>query len=118
MKMSGEVMGNPLDTETYQLDGKTYTLDPTTGGYIESPSATAGMDYQQLMTLGQAEMVQLYIDGATAAEDFAFAEEENGLRVSFTMPTETARPDAAADQLPDDRRAAACPGGADAPERE
>lgn len=88
MKMSGEVMGNPLDTETYQLDGKTYTLDPTTGGYIESPSATAGMDYQQLMTLGQAEMVQLYIDGATAAEDFAFAEEENGLRVSFTMPTE------------------------------
>ena len=88
MKMSGEVMGNPLDTETYQLDGKTYTLDPTTGGYIESPSATAGMDYQQLMTLGQAEMVQLYIDGATAAEDFAFTEEENGLRVSFTMPTE------------------------------
>ena len=75
MKMSGEVMGNPLDTETYQLDGKTYTLDPTTGGYIESPSATAGMDYQQLMTLGQAEMVQLYIDGATAAEDFAFTEE-------------------------------------------
>ena len=96
MKMSGEVMGNPLDTETMvgaqaskeQLDGKTYTLDPTTGGYIESPSATAGMDYQQLMTLGQAEMVQLYIDGATAAEDFAFTEEENGLRVSFTMPTE------------------------------
>lgn len=88
MKMSGEVMGNPLDTETYQLDGKTYTLDPTTGGYIESPSATAGMDYQQLMTLGQAEMAQLYIDGATAAEDFAFTEEENGLRVSFTMPTE------------------------------
>ena len=71
-----------------EVDGKTYTLDPTTGGYIESPSATAGMDYQQLMTLGQAEMVQLYIDGATAAEDFAFTEEENGLRVSFTMPTE------------------------------
>lgn len=88
MKMSGEVMGNSFDTETYQLDGKTYTLDPSTGGYLEAPAATAGMDYQQLMTLGQDEMVELYIDGVTAAEDFAFTEEENGLRVSFTMPSE------------------------------
>lgn len=88
MKITGELMGNSMDTETYQLDGKTYTLDPSTGTYIEAPSATAGMDYEKLMTLGQEESAQIYVDGASAAEDFAFSEEENGLRVSFTMPQE------------------------------
>ena len=34
------------------------------------------MDYQKLLTLGQEEMVDLYIEGAKAAEDFAFSEEE------------------------------------------
>lgn len=88
MKMSGEVMGNRSIPRPISWTARPTPSTRPPAGYIESPSATAGMDYQQLMTLGQAEMVQLYIDGATAAEDFAFTEEENGLRVSFTMPTE------------------------------
>lgn len=88
MKMSGEMMGNPIDTETYQLDGFSYTLDNESGKYIKQQSPTAMMDYQQLVTLNQSEMTEIYVEGAKAAEDFKFAEEEKGLRVSFTMPKE------------------------------
>ena len=88
MKTSGEIMGMPIDTETYQLDGYSYTLDTESGKYIKMPSATAGIDYQKLMTLGQEEMVDLYVQGAQADENFAFTEEEKGLRVQFTMPAE------------------------------
>lgn len=88
MKISGTIMGMPIDSEVYQLDGFSYTKDPSSEQYIKIQSPTAMMDYQKLLTLGQDEMVDLYIEGAKAAEDFAFAEEEKGLRVSFTMPQE------------------------------
>lgn len=88
VKTSGEIMGMPMDTEAYQLDGYSYTLDPDSGKYIKTASATAGLDLQKLMTLNQDEMVDLYVQGAQADENFAFAEEEKGLRVQFTMPAE------------------------------
>ena len=88
MKISGTIMGMPIDSEVYQLDGFSYTKDPSSEQYIKIQSPTAMMDYQKLLTLGQEEMVDLYIEGAKAAEDFAFSEEEKGLRVSFTMPQE------------------------------
>ncbi len=88
LKMSGEIMGQALDTQTYQLDGNTYTLDAQSGKYSKTPSPLDGMNYQNLVTLGQEEMVGLYLDAAKAAEDFAFTEEEQGLRVQFTAPQE------------------------------
>ena len=88
MKMSGEMMGMPLDTQTYQTDGFLYTLNPEDGKYLKQPALTEGMDYQKMMTLSQDEMLPLYTAGANAAEDFTFTEEETGLRVQFTMPQE------------------------------
>ncbi len=88
MKMSGEMMGMPLDTQTYQTDGFLYTLNPEDGKYLKQPALTEGMDYQKMMTLSQDEMLPLYAAGANAAEDFTFTEEETGLRVQFTMPQE------------------------------
>lgn len=88
MKMSGEMMGMPLDTQTYQTDGFLYTLNPEDGKYLKQPVLTEGMDYQKMMTLSQDEMLPLYTAGANAAEDFTFTEEETGLRVQFTMPQE------------------------------
>lgn len=88
MKMSGEMMGMPIDTQTYQTDGFLYTLNPEDGKYLKQPALTGGMDYQKMMTLSQDEMLPLYTSGASAAEDFTFTEEEIGLRVQFTMPQE------------------------------
>jgi hypothetical protein len=88
LKMSGEMMGQALDTQTYQLDGNTYTLDAQSGKYHKTPAPLDGTNYQKLVTLGQEEMVGLYLEAAKAAEDFAFTEEEQGLRVQFTAPQE------------------------------
>ena len=51
MQISGELMGQPIQTQTYQ-------------------------------------MVEVYVEAAKQAQDFAFTEEEKGLRVQFTMPQE------------------------------
>lgn len=88
MQISGELMGQPIQTQTYQKDGFSYTLDEASGSYIKMPAATAGLDYRQLATLGQDKMVEVYTEAAKQAQDFAFAEEEKGLRVQFTMPQE------------------------------
>lgn len=88
VKTTGEIMGMPMDTEAYLLDGYSYTLDTESGKYIKMPSGTANLDFQKLMMLGEEEMVDLYIAGAQADENFAFTEEEKGLRVQFTMPPE------------------------------
>lgn len=88
MQISGEIMGQPIQTQTYQKDGFSYTLDEASGNYIKMPAATAGLDYQQLATLGQDKMVEVYAKAAEQAQDFTFTEEEKGLRVQFTMPQE------------------------------
>ncbi len=88
MQISGEIMGQPIQTQTYQKDGFSYTLDEASGNYIKMPSATAGLDYQQLATLGQDKMAEVYVEAAKQAQDFTFTEEEKGLRVQFTMPQE------------------------------
>lgn len=88
MQVSGELMGQPIQTQTYQKDGFSYTLDEASGNYIKMPAATAGLDYRQLATLGQDKMVEVYVEAAKQAQDFAFTEEEKGLRVQFTMPQE------------------------------
>lgn len=88
MQISGEIMGQPIQTQTYQKDGFSYTLDEASGNYIKMPSATAGLDYRQLATLGQDKMVEVYAKAAEQAQDFTFTEEEKGLRVQFTMPQE------------------------------
>lgn len=88
MQISGEIMGQPIQTQTYQKDGFSYTLDEASGNYIKMPAATAGLDYRQLATLGQDKMVEVYAKAAEQAQDFTFTEEEKGLRVQFTMPQE------------------------------
>lgn len=88
MQISGEIMGQPIQTKTYQKDGFSYTLDEASGNYIKMPAATAGLDYRQLATLGQDKMVEVYAKAAEQAQDFTFTEEEKGLRVQFTMPQE------------------------------
>lgn len=88
MQISGELMGQPIQTQTYQKDGFSYTLDEASDSYIKMPAATAGLDYRQLATLGQDKMVEVYTEAAKQAQDFAFAEEEKGLRVQFTMQQE------------------------------
>lgn len=84
MQIGGELMGQPIQTQTYQKDGFSYTLDEASGNYVKMPAATAGLDYRQLATFGQDKMVE----AAKQAQDFAFTEEEKGLRVQFTMPQE------------------------------
>lgn len=81
-------MGQPIQTQTYQKDGFSYTLDEASGNYVKMPAATAGLDYRQLATFGQDKMVEVYVEAAKQAQDFAFTEEEKGLRVQFTMPQE------------------------------
>lgn len=88
MQISGELMGQPIQTQTYQKDGFSYTLDEASGNYVKMPAATAGLDYRQLATFGQDKMVEVYVEAAKQAQDFAFTEEEKGLRVQFTMPQE------------------------------
>ena len=88
MQISGEIMGQPIQTQTYQKDGFSYTLDEASGNYIKMPAATAGLDYRQLATLGQDKMAEVYVEAAKQAQDFTFTEEEKGLRVQFTMPQE------------------------------
>ncbi len=88
MQISGEIMGQPIQTQTYQKDGFSYTLDEASSNYIKMPAATAGLDYQQLATLGQDKMAEVYVEAAKQAQDFTFTEEEKGLRVQFTMPQE------------------------------
>lgn len=88
MQISGEIMGQPIQTQTYQKDGFSYTLDEASGNYVKMPAATAGLDYRQLATLGQDKMVEVYAKAAEQAQDFTFTEEEKGLRVQFTMPQE------------------------------
>ena len=88
MQISGELMGQPIQTQTYQKDGFSYTLDEASGNYVKVPAATAGLDYRQLATFGQDKMVEVYVEAAKQAQDFAFTEEEKGLRVQFTMPQE------------------------------
>lgn len=88
MQVSGELMGQPIQTQTYQKDGFSYTLDEASGNYVKMPAATAGLDYRQLATFGQDKMVEVYVEAAKQAQDFAFTEEEKGLRVQFTMPQE------------------------------
>ena len=88
MQIGGELMGQPIQTQTYQKDGFSYTLDEASGNYVKMPAATAGLDYRQLATFGQDKMVEVYVEAAKQAQDFAFAEEEKGLRVQFTMPQE------------------------------
>lgn len=88
MQISGEIMGQPIQTQTYQKDGFSYTLDEASGNYIKMPAATAGLDYRQLATLGQDKMAEVYAKAAEQAQDFTFTEEEKGLRVQFTMPQE------------------------------
>lgn len=88
MQISGELMGQPIQTQTYQKDGFSYTLDEASGNYVKMPAATAGLDYRQLATFGQDKMVEIYVEAAKQAQDFAFTEEEKGLRVQFTMPQE------------------------------
>ena len=83
MQISGELMGQPI-----QKDGFSYTLDEASGNYVKMPAATAGLDYRQLATFGQDKMVEVYVEAAKQAQDFAFTEEEKGLRVQFTMPQE------------------------------
>ena len=88
MQIGGELMGQPIQTQTYQKDGFSYTLDEASGNYVKMPAATAGLDYRQLATFGQDKMVEVYVEAAKQAQDFAFTEEEKGLRVQFTMPQE------------------------------
>lgn len=88
VKVSGQIMGMPMDTQTYQKEGFQYVLDPTSGKYLKQPAVAGTMDYQQLITMNQEEMLPMYTEAAKAAKDFAFTEEESGLRVSFTMPEE------------------------------
>ena len=88
MQIGGELLGQPIQTQTYQKDGFSYTLDEASGNYVKMPAATAGLDYRQLATFGQDKMVEVYVEAAKQAQDFAFTEEEKGLRVQFTMPQE------------------------------
>lgn len=88
LKISGDMMGMPLDSQLYQTEGFSYTLDPESGKYLKQESAMSAEQYQNLMTLSQTEMVEMYLDAAKVAEDFAFTEEEKALRINFTMPTE------------------------------
>ncbi len=88
MQVSGELMGQPIQTQTYQKDGFSYTLDEASGNYVKMPAATAGLDCRQLATFGQDKMGEVYVEAAKQAQDFAFTEEEKGLRVQFTMPQE------------------------------
>ena len=43
MQISGELMGQPIQTQTYQKDGFSYTLDEASGNYVKMPAATAGL---------------------------------------------------------------------------
>ena len=50
MQIGGELLGQPIQTQTYQKDGFSYTLDEASGNYVKMPAATAGLDYRQLAT--------------------------------------------------------------------
>lgn len=87
LELEMDLLGQQISSQTYTKDGKVYTKTAQQDRYLVSDYEEAtGMSLDDLLSINQDGMVQLYTQALDNTEDFTFAEDEQGIEMGYTFP--------------------------------
>lgn len=89
--MVTKVMGQSIESDMYMQDGYLYTSVPGAQGKFikQSYEEATGMEYQQLLNMGNTEMTAIYAEAIDKAENLVCTQlEDKSVNVAFDFPQE------------------------------